>query len=241
MLVVAALNLSRQQDRVRIFEIGNTFHGSNIESTEVCRIAGLAIGPAMAEQWGAKARPTDFFDIKCDLLSLFALTGSTADFKFKPAQHEALQPGQTAVIDRNGKQVGVIGKVHPTVARQFDIRKDVFVFELDFETAFSAPVARASVVSRFPSIRRDIAVIVAENVEAERLKNSIIDAVPGLVRRVVVFDIYRGPGIEAGLKSVALGLILQETSRTLTDHDADSAMQLAVRKLQQDFGAKLRD
>lgn len=241
MLVVAALNLSRQQDRVRLFEIGNTFHGSSAESSEVCRIAGLVVGPASAEQWGVKARPSDFFDIKSDLLSLLALTGTTRDFKFSSTEHSALQPGQAAAIERNGKQVGVIGKVHPTVARRFDIRKDVYVFELDFAAAFVAPVARASVVSRYPSIRRDIAVVVAENVAAESLKNSIIDAIPGLVRRVIVFDIYRGPGIEAGLKSIALGLILQETSRTLTDHDADSAMQLAVRKLQQDFGAKLRD
>lgn len=241
MLGVAALNLSRQQDRVRLFEIGNTFHGRSDQSKEVLRVAGLAIGPALPEQWGAKAKAVDFFDIKSDLVSILGLTGAVEAFEFKTAEHNALQPGQVAAIERDGIQVGVIGKLHPTVAREFDIRRDVFVFELDFASAFSAPVATASIISRYPSIRRDIAVIVPENVAAEALKNSIIDAVPDLVRRVLVFDIYRGPGIEAGLKSVALGLILQETSRTLTDHDADSAMQLAVRKLQQDFGAKLRD
>jgi phenylalanyl-tRNA synthetase beta chain len=99
----------------------------------------------------------------------------------------------------------------------------------------------ATEVSRYPSIRRDIAVIVSEDVAAANLQNAIASAVPELIRQVIIFDVYRGPGIEAGLKSVALGLILQETSRTLTDHDADSAMHLAVRKLQQEFGAELRD
>jgi phenylalanyl-tRNA synthetase beta chain len=241
MLGVAAANLSRQQDRVRLFEIGQSFHGSSEEPLEVSRIAGLAIGSAVDDQWGASSRAVDFFDIKSDVTALFGLTGRASSFTFLPAKDNALQPGQSASIELDGKRVGLIGKVHPTVAKAFDIRKDVFVFELDAEAAFHAPVAGAMAVSRYPSIRRDIAIIVSEDIAAEGLKKAIFNAAPELIRRVVIFDIYRGPGIEAGLKSVALGLILQETSRTLTDQDADSATQLVVRKLKQEFGAELRD
>jgi phenylalanyl-tRNA synthetase beta chain len=241
MLGVAAVNLSRQQERVRLFEIGQSFHGSYEEPLEVSRIAGLAIGPAFDEQWGASSKPVDFFDIKSDVEALFGLTGRASAFTFQPVDHDALQPGQTASVELDGGRVGLIGKVHPTVAKAFDIRKDVFVFELSTAAAFHAPVAVATAVSRYPSIRRDIAIIVPEDIAVEGLKKAIFNAAPKLIRRVVIFDIYRGPGIEAGLKSVALGLILQETSRTLTDHDADSATQLVVRKLKQNFGAELRD
>ncbi|MEQ9561290.1 MAG: phenylalanine--tRNA ligase subunit beta [Woeseiaceae bacterium] len=241
MLGVAAINLSRQQDRVRLFEIGTSFHGSHEEPIEVSRVAGLAIGPALPEQWGESSRSIDFFDIKSDVEGLFDLSGQASAFSFLPTKHNALQPGQAARIERQGAFAGLIGKIHPTVARAFDIRKDVFVFELDTAIAFHAPVALAALVSRYPSIRRDIAILVSEDVAAEDLKKAIFGAAPELIRRVIVFDIYRGPGIEAGLKSIALGLILQETSRTLTDQDADSATQLVVRKLKQDFGAELRD
>jgi phenylalanyl-tRNA synthetase beta chain len=241
MLGVAAVNLSRQQDRVRLFEIGQSFHGSAEKPIEVRRIAGLAIGSAFDEQWGASARAVDFFDIKSDVAAVFGLTGRASAFSFQPAKHAALQPGQTASIELDGECVGLIGKVHPTVAKAFDIRKDVFVFELNAAAAFHAPIAVATAVSRYPSIRRDIAIIVSEDIPADGLKKAIFNAAPELIRWVVIFDIYRGPGIEAGLKSVALGLILQETSRTLTDHDADSATQLVVRKLKQEFGAELRD
>jgi phenylalanyl-tRNA synthetase beta chain len=241
MLAAAAVNLARQQVRVRLFEIGKTFHGDAIRPVEVQRIAGLVTGALFPEQWGVPAIPVDFLDIKSDVLSLLGLTGLAQEFCFAPVTHCALQPGQSAEIWRSGVCVGLLGKLHPAVAKSLEIRKDVFLFELDSEVAFSAPLPSATEVSRYPSIRRDIAVIVSEDVAAANLQNAIASAVPELIRQVIIFDVYRGPGIEAGLKSVALGLILQETSRTLTDHDADSAMHLAVRKLQQEFGAELRD
>jgi phenylalanyl-tRNA synthetase beta chain len=241
LLAAAAKNAARQQERIRLFEIGKSFHGTLNEPVEIGRIAAIAIGSALGEQWGIRAATVDFFDIKSDLVALLALTGDADEFRFVAEEHVALQPGQCAGIWRGEQRVGQIGKLHPAIARSLDLRRDVYLFELDAEATFAAKIAMASAISVYPSIRRDIAVLVKDEISAADLQNSVASAVPDLLRQVKIFDVYRGPGIEAGLKSVALGLILQETSRTLNDQDADSAMQLAVRKLQQEFGAKLRD
>jgi phenylalanyl-tRNA synthetase beta chain len=241
MLAAAGTNLARQQDRVRLFEIGKTFHGTLAMPVEKVKVAGLAVGSALGEQWANTFRPVDFFDIKSDAMAILSLTGGAQDLTFTVEYHAALQPGQSATIWRNEVRAGTLGKLHPAIAKQLGLRKDVFLFELDADIAFSAKIALAGPISRFPAIRRDIAVVVRNEVSAEQLRAAVEAAVPGNIREVRIFDVYRGQGIEAGLKSVALGLILQETSRTLTDQDADSAMQLAIQKLQQEFGAELRD
>ncbi|MDX1403999.1 MAG: phenylalanine--tRNA ligase subunit beta [Woeseiaceae bacterium] len=241
LLTTAAGNVARQQDRVRIFEIGKTYHGSLKKPREVLRVAGLAYGPAAPEQWGSQATPVDFFDLKADVVALLATVGSDASFEFDAIEHTALQPGQAAQISRGDEVIGICGKLHPQIAKQLDLDKGVLLFELDAVRAFAAAVPLATEVSRFPMIRRDIAVVVADEVRAADLLAAVQAAAPDLIQSVKIFDIYKGQGIEAGLKSVALGLILQETSRTLTDVDADSAMQAAVAKLQQEFAAVLRD
>ncbi|MDZ7643710.1 MAG: phenylalanine--tRNA ligase subunit beta [Woeseiaceae bacterium] len=241
MLRTANSNLARQQERVRLFEIGKSYHGTLDEPVEIVRVAGAALGPVLPEQWGGKPQAIDFFDIKSDVEALVATTGVPECFDFEAADHPALQPGQAARILRDGDEAGVIGKLHPAVARRLDMKKDVFLFELDAAIVFAARVPAASPVSRFPAIRRDIAVVVDDAVSAAQLRTAVAGVAPELVRDVIVFDVYRGPGIEAGLKSVALGLILQETSRTLTDADADSVLDAAVHKLQQEFTAVLRD
>ncbi len=241
MLIAAATNASRQQDRVRLFEIGKSFHGTLENHNEVVRIAGLCMGPTLPEQWGAKAQSVDFFDIKSDVIGLLQITGDLADLRFEPAQHPALQPGQTAVITRGDEQVGVIGKLHPKHSKPFELKRDVFLFELDASVALASRAPKAESVSKFPSIRRDIAVVVDDKISADELIGAVASSSPGLISSVRIFDIYKGPGIEAGLKSVALGLILQETSRTLTDEDADHAMAAAIQELQDKFAAELRD
>ncbi|MGH8224028.1 MAG: hypothetical protein ACREQZ_13755 [Woeseiaceae bacterium] len=241
LIQAAAENFARQRDRVRLFEIGRSYHGSAGKPVEVLRVAGLIAGTALAEQWAVKAERVDFFDIKSDVAALLGLTGCAQDFTFAALSHPALQPGQAAEIKRHGSPAGFLGKLHPAVARTLDFRRDAFLFELDAEVAFAAAVPAAVAVSKFPSVRRDIAVLVREEVSAAELVAVASASAPALIREVRIFDVYRGPGVEAGLKSVALGLILQETSRTLTDRDADSATDGAVRKLQQQFGAVLRD
>jgi phenylalanyl-tRNA synthetase beta chain len=241
LLASASSNVARQQDRVRVFEMGKTFHGTLKAPEEVMRVAGLAYGAAAPEQWGSPAMAIDFFDIKADVAALLNAVGSGSTFDFVATEHPALQPGQAANILRGKEVVGVIGKLHPRVAKLFDLDKGVLLFELNAQSAFAATVPVAEEVSKFPMIRRDIAVVVGDEVSAADLVAAVESAAPDLIQSVNIFDIYKGSGIEAGLKSVALGLILQEISRTLTDDDADAAMKAVVCKLQQEFAAVLRD
>jgi phenylalanyl-tRNA synthetase beta chain len=241
MLRALSANVARQQDRVRLFEIGKSFHGTLDAHNEVVRIAGTVTGDSLPEQWDANSRAVDFFDIKSDVEALLALSGALESVQFVPFEHPALQPGQAARILRNGNELGLIGKLHPRHRKLFDLKRDVFVFELDADRTLAASAPWAQPISKYPSIRRDIAILVNEKVSAAELLRVAAGAAPGLISSVRVFDVYQGPGIEAGLKSVALGLILQETSRTLTDDDADSAMAAAVTKLKENFAAELRD
>jgi len=131
--------------------------------------------------------------------------------------------------------------LHPRVAKTLELKRDAFVFELDVAKALASAVPVAKPISRFPAIRRDVAVIVDDKITGDELVKTAASAAPDLISNVRIFDIYKGPGIEAGLKSVAISLILQETSRTLTDDDADAAQAAAVQKLRDEFGAELRD
>ena len=241
MIASASANVARQQERVRFFEIGKSFHGKLKEPLEVVRVSGLAIGSALPEQWGGAAQGVDFFDIKSDIEALLQMAGNGAQIEFEASSHVALQAGQTANIVRDGQLIGVVGKLHPAIAKSFDLNKDVILFELDAALAFASDVPKSTVVSKFPAIRRDIALVVDENIAAGDLVKVAASAAPDLIRNVTIFDVYQGPGIEAGRKSIALGLILQETSRTLTDEDADSVMDTAVRNLKREFAAELRD
>ena len=237
----AAANIARQQDRVRLFEIGKSFHGTLESPGEVIRIAAVACGSAQPEQWATKTQAIDFYDVKADLEAILQLAGDTSEVTFRAVEHPALQPGQSAGVFRDERQIGIIGKLHPQVAKRLELKRDAYVFELDALQALASTAPAAKPVSRFPVIRRDLAVIVKEEVSGAELVRAVASAAPGLMRDVRIFDVYQGPGIEAGRKSVAIGLILQETSRTLTDEDADTAMAAATSKLKDKFAAELRD
>jgi phenylalanyl-tRNA synthetase beta chain len=241
MLFAATANIARQQDRVRIFEIGKSFHGTLEAHDEIVQVTAVVIGSPRPEQWAEKPQPVDFFDVKSDIEAVLKLVGNAVAIDFVAADHPVLQTGQAANIVRDGTVIGIVGKVHPRHAKTFGLKRPAYVFELNAELAFSATIPKATAISKFPSIRRDIAVIVDENITADELIKAVAASAPEIISSVRIFDIFTGAGIEAGLKSVALGLILQETSRTLTDEDADSAMAAAVRKLEKDYGAELRD
>ena len=241
MVVAAAANTARQQDRVRIFEASRSYHGTLEDHSEVVRLAGLATGSVLPEQWGTKTESVDFFDIKADVEAVLALASNADDIRFIAADHPALQPGQSAEIVRGDDVIGVLGKLHPRLAKDYDLKRAVYVFELDAAKALESAAPRAEKISKFPAIRRDIAVVVDDKVTAAELVEAVASAAPKLIRGVRIFDIYRGDRIEAGRKSVAIGLILQETSRTLTDDDADAALAAAITKLEDKFAAELRD
>ena len=241
MVAAAAANKARQQDRVRMFEASRSYHGTLEAHTEVVRLAGLATGPVLPEQWGATSESVDFFDIKGDVEAVLSLACDLGDVRFVAAEHPALQPGQAAEIRRGEDVIGVVGKLHPGIAKDYDLKSGVFLFELDADKALASAAPAATPISKFPAIRRDIAVVVDNDVSADQLVDAVAASAPLLIKAVRIFDIYTGDRIEAGRKSVAIGLILQETSRTLTDEDADTAMAAAIAELKNKFAADLRD
>ena len=238
---VCRQNLKRQQSRIRIFEHGLRFYRQVNEIKQVKSIAGLIAGDRSPEQWGCPPAPVDFFDLKGDVGALLALTGESAEFEFVPERHPALHPGRSARIRRGARPVGWLGALHPAQAARLDLGVEVYLFEIEAEEAFGARVPVAREVSRYPSVRRDLAVLVGEGVSWETIEREVRAAGGPLLREVRLFDVYRGEGIDSGLKSIALGLILQETSRTLTDDDADGVVKAVISRLERAIEARIRD
>ncbi len=234
-------NQRRQQPRVRLFEVGRRFTLSGGALAEVPVIAGLAAGAALPEQWGVRAEAVDFFDVKADLEALLRATGASGEFRFVPDRHAALHPGQTSRILRNGRAVGWLGRLHPELERRLDLTYSALVFEIETESGLSAVVPQHREISRFPAVRRDIAVIVDESVPVQALLDRIRASAGALLTDLVLFDIYRGAGITPGRKSVAIGLNLQDISRTLADVDTDAVVAQVVTDLEREHKATIRD
>ena len=232
-----AANRRRQQPRVRLFEAGNVFREG---ADEVGRIAGVACGRAVAENWASEARAVDFFDLKGDVESLLALTNASASFRFVPGAPAWLHPGQAAAIERDGRALGWLGALHPDLLKALDLDEDVFAFELDVDAMSLRALPRAEGISRFPSVRRDLSFELPESVPYATVEAAVRDAVGETLTSVVLFDRYAGANLGTGVKSLAIGLILQDRYRTLTDQDADRSTALAVAALESVCKAKLR-
>ena len=175
-----------------------------------------------------------------DLEALLALLGEHADVTFTPAESPWLHPGRSARIERGGQLLGHLGHLHPALLHALDIDQEVVVFELDVARLAQRAVPSARELSRFPSVRRDLAVIVAEKLPWSALETSLKRSLGTLLRGVVPFDVYQGKGMEIGFKSVAMGLILQDDSRTLGEQDIEKAVAAALDGLAQECGASLR-
>lgn len=241
-------NLARKIDRVRIFESGRAFLRTDAvpderrPDTAVAgydqprRIAGLAYGLALDEQWGEKARRVDFFDVKGDVEALIAPQRA----EFVKATHPALHPGRSARLELAGRSVGWIGEIHPRWQQRYELAAPAMVFELDLEPLLSLGLPEYREVSRFPAVVRDLAVVVDETAPARVLLAALFSAGPPIVRDVKLFDIYRGTGVEKGRKSLAFRVVMQDTARTLTDVEVDAAMVRLTEILASRYGAKLR-
>lgn len=231
-------NRGRQVERVRLFEAGVCFEQGADAYLETSRIAGLAAGPAAPEQWALARRPTDFFDVKADVEALLSACEELASFE--PASHPALHPGQSARVCLGAKTVGWIGTLHPRAVAALDLGEAPILFELDTRLLAGVRLPAAATVSEFPSSRRDLALIVPETLRSDALVDAVREAGGDLLREVVVFDVYRGSEIPEARKSMALGLIFQERSRTLAQEDVDAACRRIVAQLQQQLGASVR-
>lgn len=232
-------NQRRQQQRVRLFEVGRRFAAGSGAETEV--IAGVVTGTAVTEQWGAEARAVDFFDVKADVEALLSLSGDVAAFRFTAEGHPALHPGQSAKIWRGDRAIGWLGALHPERAARMDLTYPVFLFEIETETALAAELPEYREISKYPAIRRDIAVIVDEATAADALLDTVRASGGVLLTGISVLSVYQGRQIEKGKKSIALGLQLQDTSRTLIDTEADALVARVVEQLAKRHSAIIRD
>jgi phenylalanyl-tRNA synthetase beta chain len=242
--LVSALqrNVARQAGRVRLFELGNVFAAS-LESSDAApietqRIAGAIHGDAGLEQWGEKARKADFHDLKGDLESLAAASGAVLEYR--PSQAPFGHPGRSADVFREGHRIGWIGQLHPRLQRALDLDGEVIGFELDMAPLTQRALPKAAELSRFPSVRRDLAFVVADEVPWQAISDTVRASVGPLLRDLVLFDRYVGAGVESGQKSLAMGLILQDNSRTLTDRDVEGVVSGVVAAIERDHGARIR-
>jgi phenylalanyl-tRNA synthetase beta chain len=238
LLAAVRENQRRQQHRVRLFETGRKF---SADGSETHVIAAVAAGPVVPEQWDAEERQVDFFDVKSDVEALLRLTGAGASFRFVSERHPALHPGQSARIYRGDRAVGWLGALHPEHVKRLDLTYAPILFELETAAGLAADVPEFREISRYPAIRRDIAAIVDEAVAVDAMLAAVTESAGELLKELTVLSVYRGEQIQKGKKSIALALNLQDTSRTLTDHEADATRARVVASLERQFNATIRD
>jgi phenylalanyl-tRNA synthetase beta chain len=240
LLKVVQYNLNRQKTRLRLFEHGLRFYSQHNEIKQELMLSGIVTGGLLPEQWSARAESVDFYDIKHDVEMLLRFAAQRQEPAFVAADHPALHPGQSAQIKSGDETLGWLGKIHPVLANQYDLDLNTCLFELHFAAIRQGALAQFRPISRFPSIRRDLAVVVDINTAAADLQRVVAEAAGELLQEMLIFDVYQGKGIETGRKSIAFGLILQDYSRTLTEQDIESIVARVTRRLGEEFGATLR-
>ncbi|WP_299768121.1 phenylalanine--tRNA ligase subunit beta [uncultured Pseudoteredinibacter sp.] len=228
-------NLKRQQSRAKLFETGLSFH--SIEK-QVPMLAGLMYGNRQPEGWSAKGEAMDFFDLKGVVEGLLDITDQ--DFRFVAKAHSALHPGQSAAIELNGEIVGYLGALHPQIQQELGLNQSVYLFEIEQAALAEAKLPAFNPLSKFPEVRRDLALLVARETTADALLDGVKAAAGEQLIDLKVFDVYTGKGIDAERKSVALGLTYQHPSRTLTEEEINSSVDAVVKRLEDELGASLR-
>ncbi len=234
-------NWKRQHRRIRLFEVGRRFLPEGAGVREEAVLGAVATGSALPAQWGEKSRPIDFFDAKADVEALFALGGVRSALEFRPASHPALHPGQAAEVYLAGVAAGRLGVLHPAIQRQLDLDQPVVLYELNLDALRNTELPVAQPVSRFPAIRRDLAVVVEEAVPAGQVLELVARTAGNALVKLELFDLYRGEGIDSRRKSLAFGLTLQDSSRTLRDEEVEGILGKVVLALQTQLGAQLRN
>jgi phenylalanyl-tRNA synthetase beta chain len=238
---VLVTNRKRQQDRVKVFEIGRIFladkEGQPVSGYRQPRKLGLlAAGAALPEQWGSETRKVDFYDLKADIEVLLA----GRELRFEKLEHPALHPGRAATILVDGKAVGLLGELHPRWVQKYDLGTAPVVAELDLEPLLAQPFPRYQEVSRFPAVVRDLALIVSQDTPWQNLRGTLKKAAPAIVRDIELFDLYQGKGVAEGRKSLAFRVVMQDTQKTLEDAEVESAVASLVTAAEMAFAAELR-
>ena len=240
LLKAAAYNLNRQAEDVRFFELGLVFEhtDSSLEQRHV--LAGVALGRARPQQWGAAPEKIDYYDIKQEVENILSLLGQPSP-QWLEGDDPALHPGQSATLRLGDLALGRVGVLHPALARHFDLAPRAVLFELELERVPSDTVPAFEPISKFPSVRRDLSVVVARDVAAGAILDAARGAAGDSLKHLQLFDEYRGQGIDSDKKSLAIGLIFQARSSTLRDEDIEATMERVVATLRADFGGTLRN
>lgn len=237
---VLLYNLNRQQESIKIFEIANCFVSREGAHKETERLAGLVSGFALPEQWGVAARTIDFYDLKGVVENVFSYLHCLDEVTFIPAKCTFLHPGQSAKILFQKKDIGYVGQVHPLILKKLDLKNNIYVFELDILPLTESKVLHYKPISKFPEIRRDIAIIVNQAIPVKNIQDTIRKLACDWLKDVFIFDVYQGKGIAPGYKSVAVALVLQHPSRTLIDDEVNLYMDNVIKALKEQIGAELR-
>jgi phenylalanyl-tRNA synthetase beta chain len=233
-------NQNRQQTRVKIFETGLVFSSEPEKLLQSPKLGGLVWGSVYPEQWGSESRLLDFYDAKGDVEQLLSASFSLDEFQFKAESHPALQVGQTARITRIDEAVGWVGALHPVLQKALDIPGKVYLFELDLAVLRRARLPIALPLSRFPMVRRDLALLADKSLETADVVACLRKSCGDELIKAVVFDVYAGDNIADNKKSLGLGLTFQHPSRTLTDDEINSIIGSAIKVLQDKFNIELR-
>jgi len=228
-------NVNRQQTRAKLFETGLSFHSI---AEQVPMLAGLMYGSRLPESWNGGDDKVDFFDLKGILESILSLTSKT--FSFSADEHSALHPGQTARVYLEGKAVGWIGALHPQLQQKLGLSQSVYLFEIEQGAVGEAKLPSFEALSKFPEVRRDLAVLLAQETTAESVLTCVKSVAGESLTDLKVFDVYTGKGIDIERKSLALGLTYQHPSRTLTEEEINTSVDAVVQCLKEELGASLR-
>ena len=240
LLLALQRNINRQQQRVRLFETGLCFIPQSAGLQQKRHIAAVITGSREIEGWHTKSESVDFYDLKGNLESILRLSARSS-YDFVKTSNPILHPGQGADVVYKGKTVGFIGALHPTIIPKLDLSQPVFVFEMELAPILDSELPNFVDLSKFPSIRRDIAITVDSDISVQSLINCIYSIKSEILQEVFVFDVYTGKEVRKSRKSVALGLILQDFSRTLVDEDVDKLVVKVLDQLKKQYNAILRE
>lgn len=233
-------NTNRQQSRVRLFEIGLRFIVENKKLEQIKTIAGVVCGNYLPENWANQKQPVDFYAVKTDVIELFKLGHNANNLEFKPTTDQAFHPGQAVSVFLNNIPVGKFGALHPALQKDLGLDQKAYMFELDYETIANGSVVSFTGFSKYPAVRRDLAILIDQKVTADNIKQVITQHVGKLLTDIIIFDIYQGKGIPEGKKSVGLGLTFQDPERTLQDAEINEIFANLLIILEQKLQASLR-
>ncbi|ENV45251.1 MULTISPECIES: phenylalanine--tRNA ligase subunit beta [Acinetobacter] len=234
-------NVNRQQNRVRFFELGLRFDYQDAASIhdlkQIPTFALIATGSRINESWHGKPQPMDFFDFKGDVEEILA--AARLNVEYVRSERAWLHPGQSAEIMVNGQSIGYLGRLHPSLEDELDLAT-TWVAELDQKAVLQTYVSNFTELSRFPSVRRDIALLISDKINVSEIQRLIEKTGGELLESNWLFDVYTGQGVEEGKRSLAFALLWQHPTRTLEDAEIKSGMDNILQVLENTYQATLR-